>query len=198
MADVRLGKYEAREGRLPPVCLRCGAPASMSRRMVFYCRPWWAFVFVPWWVYSVILLAVPCLLLLLLVGRRARAVCPLCELHKHHWLWRNLVFAGAGLLPVAFFVLFLIVDPLSSLWPRSMRTGLSLLFTAIAYGGPPVFLACFLLLRYTAIYATEITSNSITLTGVAVEFVEAVRVLRRGAAPDDVEDVIPHPTESPL
>src|SRR5262245_35621936 len=89
MAEVRLGRYEAREGGLPPVCLRCARPASTVRTRVFVKRPWW--------IYLLVALCWPALPVLLFVGDRVPVRAPLCELHKHHWSGRRLsVFAAAA------------------------------------------------------------------------------------------------------
>src|SRR5262249_41531612 len=89
MPEVRLGRYEAREGGLPPVCLRCARPASVLRAEVFVKRPWWLYVLVA--------ICWPALPVLWFVGDRVLVRAPLCELHKHHWRGRTLtVFAAAA------------------------------------------------------------------------------------------------------
>src|SRR5437016_1618782 len=88
MAEVELGRFEAREGKLPPVGLRSGSPACVVRAKVFVQRPWWVYLGLP-------LAIVPYFILAARAGQRVRVQAPLCALHRFHWLWRTLIlFAG--------------------------------------------------------------------------------------------------------
>src|SRR5438105_930337 len=88
MAEVRLGRYEAREGLLPPVCMVCGAPAGVVRTMWFWLVPWWLYLVFP------LGCGVLYLVLLLLLVKRARVQAPLCALHRNHWHGRFLILVG--------------------------------------------------------------------------------------------------------
>jgi hypothetical protein len=58
MASVRIGRYEAVEGLLPPVCMKCGAEALLFKKKTFSWHPSWVlllliagllpFLIVPW------------------------------------------------------------------------------------------------------------------------------------------------------
>ncbi len=41
MTTIRLGRYEAETGRLPAVCMRCGAPAVVWKDKKFTWIPPW-------------------------------------------------------------------------------------------------------------------------------------------------------------
>jgi len=181
MPEVRLGRYDAREVGLPPVCLCCARPASVVRKKVFVKRPWWLYVLVA--------VCWPALPVLLFVGDRVVVRAPLCELHKHHWSGRRLTFFAAA---VADLVIATAAVVLIYIFPGSTHPlrnlGLILGLVGIL-AGPPLVLVLALTLRYTGIYPTEITRYSITLAGVPDEFIEAVRVARRGGA------AVPQPSE---
>jgi hypothetical protein len=182
MAEVRLGRYEAREGGLPPVCLRCARPASVMRTKVFVKRPGW--------LYLLVAVCWPALPVLFLVGDRVPVRAPLCELHKHHWLSRKLsiLAAAAVVLVIAVAAVVLWINFRSGAHPLHK---LSLILGVIGLVvGPPAVLGLALTLRYAGIYPTEITRHSITLAGVPNEFLEAVRVARRGGG-----SAVPHPSE---
>src|SRR5262249_6801562 len=99
MAEVRLGRYEAREGGLPPVCMRCARPASWLRRRMSVKRRWWVCLSLP---------------VLFFLGDRVLVRAPLCELHKHHWSGRRLTFfaaAGADLVIATAAVILIYIFP---------------------------------------------------------------------------------------
>src|SRR5262249_24514087 len=106
MPQLRLGRYEAREGLLPPVCMVCGAPASVQRRTLFARAPAWCYV-------AFLFGVLPYFALTAFFGRRALARTPLCELHKNHWLGRALCFAGLFLVYAALAVPVVILSQLS-------------------------------------------------------------------------------------
>jgi hypothetical protein len=185
MAQVRLGRYEAREGLLPPVCMVCGAPASVQPRTILARAPGWC--------YAAFLFGVlPYFALTAYFGRRALVRTPLCELHKNHWLGRALFFgllfmAYAAVVVPAFFLSQLGFDDIKHTMDaerfRNLQRVGTLLGLLVALGGPPVLLGVYLWLRYSAIHATEITAHSLTLEGVVAEFCEALRVERRDETP---------------
>ena len=43
MATITLGRFEAEEGQLPPLCLRCGAPAVRFNPRIFSWQPLWTY-----------------------------------------------------------------------------------------------------------------------------------------------------------
>jgi hypothetical protein len=184
MADVRLGRYEAREGGLPPVCICCAGPASVLRKKTFVKRS-------PW-LYALVAVCWPALPVLWFLGDRVLVRAPFCELHKNHWLGRTwLVFAA-----VAVDVVLAVTGVVLALqyWGQHhpLRDLSLLLGTLGLILGPPAILALALTLKYTAIYPREITRHSITLTGAPDEFVEAVRVARQ-REPASSGNVVPQP-----
>src|SRR5262245_28530139 len=79
MAQIRLGRYEA-EGGLPRVCMRCGAPATLFKTKNF---SWY-----PSWVYILLLAGLlPFAIVALIMQKKMRVSAPLCDQHKHHWVW---------------------------------------------------------------------------------------------------------------
>ena len=44
MAQVRLGRLEAEEGELPPLCIRCGKPAVVFKPRAFGGYPEWSYL----------------------------------------------------------------------------------------------------------------------------------------------------------
>jgi hypothetical protein len=109
MARVRLDRYEAEEGDLPPVCICCGARARDYVRRKF--------------VYYPVLLTTA-VLIRMMVTRRMTTLLPCCPAHAGGWLWAKGPGGWWGLRPV------------------------------------------------------QITADSITLTGVAEEFVAALEKYR--------------------
>jgi hypothetical protein len=184
MAQVRLGRYEAREGLLPPVCMVCGAPAGVQRRVVFSHPPAWFYV-------AFLAGVLPYFFLTALRGRRVLVRAPLCELHKYHWLGRGFFFGILFLAYIAVGVTTLFATQLSFVdfqglmrperFQNFQRT-VTLLGLLVGIGGAPALLLIYLGLKLTAIHPTEITANSITLDGVVAEFCEALRVERRDQA----------------
>src|SRR5262245_6084596 len=97
MADVRVSLDEA-DGGLPDICMRCGETAVVNKtRNMSWFPPW----------VNILILAglLPYVIIVALLTKRARVQVPLCENHKGHWLYRNLLIWGAfvvfGLMVVA-------------------------------------------------------------------------------------------------
>src|SRR5262245_40258178 len=163
MAEVRLGRLEAEEGELPPLCLRCGAPATMynARRLAW--QPGWVVVLfaLTFW---------PLLVMSLLIRKRMRLLAPFCHAHRNYWRRRFLIAATvygglAGFVMAGFMLLVVaqadgrtVVNPLLPFWFIGLY-----------------FLAAIFLVQLGSIRATEITDDSIALTGVAAEFVNHFR-----------------------
>lgn len=156
MAEVTVNRAVAEQGRLPRFCLRCGAASAWMVRKKFTHRPGWT-----WWL---MFLGPIGSLLSLQFKHRSYCWSPLCDEHRHHWRWRAWLCWGglAGLL-----VLFVLVD----------GTGFSVpdgLVVAVPVG----WLLGSICLQLTSIRATDMTDYTITLTGVAPEFVLAVQEQR--------------------
>jgi hypothetical protein len=177
MAIVRLGQHEASAGQLPPVCMRCGTFAHTFRQRFFFHCPWWVYLGIP-------LGGIPFLVLAWWRGQAMRVLAPLCATHQNEWRWQRL----AVLLVSLAVTLGLGVASLVLLFQENaaaVKTGkynawhqdnLFYLGCGGLLAGPALYLAAGVLLHYLGIHATAIDQHSITLTGVAPEFVEAVRV----------------------
>jgi hypothetical protein len=168
MAQVRLGRYEAEEGELPPFCLRCGAPATRYKARQLSWQPVWTYFVLglTFW---------PLLYAVLLFRKRLRVLAPFCDRHRNYWTRRGALAKCVlgGLLVVLMLgnLLFLyaeavgvhIVHPLIPFW----LSGAAML---MVIG----------LLRIKSICPTEITDDSISLKGVAEAFVAQLRAERNG------------------
>jgi hypothetical protein len=173
MPSVRLGRYELEAYPLPPVCMICGAEASLFLPKTFYSRILW--------LYPVILLgpfgALVFLLGLAVLRRRVRFPVPLCARHRHYWRVRNLATYGA--LSAVFVMTFGGVILL--LVVARTFTGRFLDFYC---SGHAAFLLIWLIglwiIDKTTLRVIEITARGIYLGGVSRNFVRAVRRDRRG------------------
>jgi hypothetical protein len=176
MATVKLFADELEEGGLPPVCMRCGAPADVFRPKRFS----WG----PGWVMALLIAGVLCsgplflvaLILLPILLRTRRVVVPLCGRHRNHWLPLAVLLYG-GLATLATLIslsvlLYWLTEGQSELagW---LCGGSALLFFCLLFPAA--------VLQVHTIRAVEITPETITLTGVAREF---VRALDGGRPPD--------------
>jgi hypothetical protein len=164
MASVRLRRYEAEDGQLPPVCLVCGGKARSLTSKVMRWHPSW--------VYVLILLGLlPLLIGILLTQKSCRLEAPLCREHKNHWFSRSLVtwLSFLGLI----FVIGILVAVLSSRQPgRGDDT-----FAFVCLGSVVLVLVWLIIvavLNQTAVRPSEITDRHITLNGVSPEFVDAL------------------------
>jgi hypothetical protein len=180
MARIRLRRYEAREGDLPDVCMRCGADATTTRVKGFSWHPGWVNLLIlagllPWAIVAIVL------------TKRMRVRAPLCAHHRNHWLWRAWVIYGglaaAVLLGIGAIVL---VAALSNQRGRGRGDDLAGLICVSVAGVGLAWLVTAAVVQMTGIRPTEITDRSITLTGVSPEFVDAVREERQRR--DDEEE----------
>jgi hypothetical protein len=172
MATIKLGRYESKMGDLPRVCLRCGEAASEYREHVFSHSPWWIYL-------AILPGLIPFLVLSILLNRRLLVRVPLCDEHVNHWRWRQLVLLAGLVLPGLALLFFMAIEVLTGgrFFSHEEMGKLSALTTLI-FVVLVVWLAVAIALKLTAIHETKIARYSITLTGVADEFVEALRVHR--------------------
>jgi hypothetical protein len=182
MAKVRLGRYEAEQGRLPDLCMRCTstATATVARRFSWH----------PPWV-GVLILAglLPYAIVALVLTKKVKFPVPLCEAHKGHWKSRAWATwgsaAGLALLGVGLIATLIALDQPGRRNPNPE------LFGYACFGWVVLALAWLIVvavLQQTAIRPTEITDNSITLTGVHKDFAEAVRQDRgNGTGSEDLD-----------
>ncbi len=175
MATVRLFRDEVDD--LAPVCMRCGAPSTAIRAKTFQWHPSWI---------ALLLLAglLPYVVVALVLTKRMRVEAPLCDAHKNHWLWRNVIVFGSLLLLGAAFVGGLIV--LSAL--ADQRGGQDDPFGYFCVGMAVlgvVWLIVAVVAQQTAIRTTEITDDTITLAGVSPDFRHALKEMES----DEEEDL---------
>src|SRR5262249_26468382 len=87
MANIRLDRYEAEHDVLPPVCMVCGAPATLHKDKKFSWHPPWIVVLVIFGVLGILIMVA----LILTLTKRMRVSVPLCAAHQNHFLWRALL-----------------------------------------------------------------------------------------------------------
>ena len=196
MARIRLLVREA-DGELPMVCMRCGEPATVVKtKNMAWCPPW-----VPVLILAGVIVYI---IVAIILTKRARLQAPLCDEHKGHWLYRQLIIWGT-FLPLLVIGIAAVVGISNA--PNQVR---NILCPFFGIGGLVALIAGVVLLavaQSTAIRPKEITDREILLEGVADEFVQAVeemdrdrrarRRVRRGRWEDDWEsDEEPAPPRS--
>jgi len=167
MATVRLSRYEAQEGRLPPVCMVCGQQAA---RQFTHKTMYWH----PSWVFILLLLGVlPFAIAALATQQRLGLRAPLCVNHQSHWFTRSLIIwlslLGIVVLGIGCFVL---VEAQQAGRPTN-----DAVLGVVCIGATVMLVSWVVLvivLQSTAVRAKEITDRTITLTGVSSRFVEAM------------------------
>lgn len=172
MAKVRLGRYEVEELGLPPVCMRCGAPAVTHRKKKFSWYPPWINVIAP-------LALLPFAIVAALLTKRMTVQVPFCAAHKRHWFWRSFIlfvsFVGIVALAIGGLVLASHLRPRANLEPFA---GGALL------GGLILWAIIAFFVQLTGIRPKEITDRSITLTNVSENFVHALAQSREAEDPE--------------
>ena len=177
MATVRLGRYEARQGHLPPVCLSCGIAAGVFRSLR---------VIPVYWLFLILFppIGLPALVIVYCQSPLVRA--PLCEFHRYHWRWRNGVILLGMLLSI-----FLTTQ---SFFDRSGWDGR--LVSGIVFVPAITFLLA-IVFRYNAIHSAGIKNVSIKLRRVSPEFIEAHRVQCHDDWGTDDSSSVPFSREPP-
>jgi hypothetical protein len=179
MAQIKLYSREVRGDRLPMVCMKCGAPASVQvpKRFAWY----------PMWV-NVLIFAglLPWALVALILTKRMTVHAPMCADHKRHWLIRSILVVGGLLFLIAFgatmFALAVSKDPGRGQPNDSPFFGLMCLGSL---GGLLVLIIIAAICQATSIRPMEITDRTITLSGVSRDFIEALK------ASDSIPEVLP-------
>ena len=175
MAIILLYRDEIAEGRLPPICMRCGAPAVLTRNHSFSCHPKWVDFFLlgilaAWLCSAAFLFIFVWVIVALATTVRMRVSVPFCHKHRNHWRWRlgyvytgTAFFALIGLTTLAY-VIFQgqkqdveVKDLIGFLCVLPAGVGLGWLMSA-------------LLVQYGTIKAIEITDSRITLSRVSPAF----------------------------
>jgi hypothetical protein len=181
MATIRLGRYEAEDGDMPEVCMRCGAPATFHKR--------YRFVWHPAWCYVLILVAlIAYIIVAAVLTQQARIHVFLCDRHKRHWLVRTLIiwgsFLGLILLLIGGIAVVAAVDDRTrnEIGDYAGFYCIGLLVLAAAW------LISIPIIQWTAIHPTEITERTVSLTRVCPEYADALvdhRARRRREEDED-------------
>jgi rRNA maturation protein Nop10 len=197
LIDVRLGRREVEGGELPKVCMRCGAPAAviLPRKLSWH----------PEWI-GLLMLFVFCFLPIALVGiilafaltKRMKVPIPLCQAHRRHWVWKNVVGIVGLVLLLTVGGIGLIVLGQTNM-PRDTADRLGGILCGGTFFGFFLWLIALIILEGRAIKAAEITDRGITLRGVSPVFLQALwehRQVRKVEVVEEVEDELP-PTPMP-
>ena len=162
MAVLRLESYDENVLELPEVCMQCGAPATLRKSKTFSWFPQWVWVLL--FVCNVVIFAI----VAMIMTKRRSVQVPLCEEHKNHWVWRQLVVVGSllGLLAVGV-ASVAVLDNEGGNDP----------FGGILCAGSLILLVAWVIMavivQSTSIRAKEITDRGIVLSGVSPEFIKA-------------------------
>jgi hypothetical protein len=179
MAKVRFENPERSGFGLPPVCMCCGAEATVFKTKQF---SWY-----PTWVPLLLLIGLlPFIIVALILTKRMRVKAPLCKRHRNHW------FARQALILLSFLGLIGLVVSTVVLAPTPMKEETTALLFIGGVVGFLAWLVFAVVLHVGTIRPTEITRYSITLEGVAPEFKEAVQASRRASLPNLDRDVGEH------
>lgn len=176
MAAVELSRDESRKGDLPHVCIVCGQAAGFRCRRFLSRNPWWVYLGIPFGL-------LPFFVLALIARQRRLVVAPVCELHRYHWLWRDVVSYGWLVLSVLLFAVALMIFSEAILFRgKSIHSDdvafVSFLLLLAGYLGLLAWPFVALALRQSGVHLAGTTPRTTTLSDVPVEFVEAVRVRR--------------------
>jgi hypothetical protein len=162
VAEIFLKKKECTRERLPEACIVCGEPSDDVKRITFNWRPAWADLFIffgiPIW-----------LILIILLTKKMRVECPVCESHRMHWKkkeWRTY-----GLLALLFFGSIALLAVTAALSNTSFA--LQVVFGSLVAVNVLGCLIGIVVVHSRGVRPKVITDRSITLKGVHPNFVTA-------------------------
>jgi hypothetical protein len=165
MAVLRLDSYDRKVVELPGVCMQCGAPSTLLKTKTFSWFPPWVWILL--FVCNVLIFAI----VAAIMTKRRTVDVPLCEEHKNHWLWRQLLVIGSLLGVLAIGVVAVMVN--------SDNGGGDNALAGFLCVGSLILLVVWVILavivQASSIRPKEITDHGITLTGVSTAFVEAYK-----------------------
>jgi hypothetical protein len=168
MARVYLRCYSGREiDDLPPVCMACGAPATVRMSKQFSWQPTWV---------PVLILAglLPYLIVSLVLTKRQRVATPFCDRHANYW-WlfpTLLALSGFGIFGVGGIIFIAILN----LGPNGPRNN-DMLPGLVCFGTVGVFFVWLIVvsvINQMRIRPNEITDRHIELAKVSDAFADAV------------------------
>ncbi len=184
MPNIKLDREEAEAGDLPDLCMQCGetAPERVTRNFS-WTPPTAAFM---GGLIGIMIAAA--------FTKRMKAQVPLCEQHKNHWSWRNLVTLVGLLVPAAPLVGgILLVATESAQDLPGLTAGLFIAALVLFI----VWLIVIAVLNSTAIRVVEMTDQSVTLAGVHQAFVDELYRRDEEEDEDDYEDDRPRRRRPP-
>jgi hypothetical protein len=164
MPSLLLARSEVEEYELPPVCMRCGAPAAGYKTRRFRWCPTWVTL-------TIFLGILPYFIIGDLMTRRMKVRVPYCKAHQKRPLLPYLVYAGILLALVASAIGLLVVFQHAD-WRGYICPGGFLAFFAWCIAAAVI--------GTSPIRPARITDTTITLKGVCEEFIEALGADRRG------------------
>ena len=173
MPRIRLQLSEVRAGALPPVCLVCGRVATLYVARSFSWRPASAAVL------SLLMLCVclPVAITLFVISRsqtrRVMVNVPLCNRHRHYWLWRAFWITVPLLILVAV-VIALGILSITDLIPEGVYY-LTFFSCIVMFAA---WLAATWFITKGGVKAVEITDDDVTLEPVSTAFFDVVRYER--------------------
>jgi hypothetical protein len=175
MSDVKLSSAEV-DGKLPRVCMVCGAGASVTVTKQFTWNPVQGGTGIAVGPMASTLGQVAALA----TSRWLKVQTPLCSRHKHYWRaeWWAL---GLGCGPAVVLVLVMVIAAvvLSVTRRDNLIPWVVFPLVAVVFGLVIFTMIRLLVMRLRSIHALGMTEDDITLTNVADEFVEAVKEQRR-------------------
>jgi len=180
MATLRLESYDGEVEDLPDLCMQCGAPSALRKNKKFSWFPQWI------WVLLFVCGVLPFAIVAVIMTKRRTVNVPLCEAHKNHWLWRQLVVVGGLLALIGSLVASLAIIDQAGGANKDSFSGFLCLGGTIAL---IIWLIAAVILQSTSIRPKEITDTSITLVGVADVFVEGYEAERR-PSPEQLDKLV--------
>jgi hypothetical protein len=182
MASIQLSRYEAEEGDLPDVCMRCGAPAVERKRLRFVSHPVWVYALLPFGYLPYVIVAA-------ILTEHVRCYTLFCARHKKHWLVRTLIIWGSFVALLAFIASTVILVGIFS--EHISKSAKDTLVGSQCIGIVVLIFCWFIsipIVQLTAIHPTNVTERRLTLKRVSPAFVEAVREYRANRPEVEPED----------
>ncbi len=187
MASIQLRRHEAESGDLPAVCMCCGAPATVRKRLRFISHPLWVYIWLPLgllpFVWIPVLLPLgflPYFLVAAILTVRVRCYTLFCERHKNHWRVRTLMIWAAFVAILVF--LFGGIVLVGMLSERLSQSAQDRLFGSVCIASPMLLLLWLVsipVMQLTSIHPADITERRLTLKRISPAFAEAVREYRK-------------------
>jgi hypothetical protein len=160
MHKLKIWKSDIQDGRLPPVCVVCGADTEHTKTVNLSWNPSWVGRL---WLFGLL----PGILGALLTPRKCTVPLPVCARHKGHWtVWQVVIWSGIALaIGIGCLGAYIESAHDKTLGDNILMSGVGLLaFMALA----TVFISD------RGVRADQITDQTITLKGVSDKFVQAM------------------------